>query len=361
MKKILLLLLSIFLLLGVLFGLYLWLSDCGVSPFRCSDYPTQSNLTTQQISLGSGPEDMAIDNSLGYPRIIVSCDERRQEKKQKGGFYAIDLNTNKSYPLQIEPADFTIHPHGIDIVSIDSVTYLYAIDHHQEDNTWRHPVYRFEIKGNTLVLDKKAIFENPLMNVPNDLDVLADGSFYATNYVPNMNPNESTKAILGVKNGSIVHYDGQGNWQIAAKDFCFPNGIYVDESTNNLYVANGACHEVLRFDIADGQLKTASKASTIKHGQKITVGDNLLMDNNNRLWVTAHPCLLDFVAHSENSDEKSPTQIYTIDPTTLEVNNTFQNNGDLISAASTALYINNRLYISQIFEPYVLVVEGISL
>ena len=85
------------------------------------------------------------------------------------------------------------------------------------------------------------------------------------------------------------------------------------------------------------------------------------MDNNNRLWVTAHPCLLDFVAHSENSDEKSPTQIYTIDPTTLEVNNTFQNNGDLISAASTALYINNRLYLSQIFEPYVLMVEGISL
>lgn len=40
--------------------------------------------------------------------------------------------------------------------------------------------------------------------------------------------------------------------------------------------------------------------------------------------------------------------------------NAFQNNGDLISAASTALFINNRLYISQVFDPFVLVVEGIE-
>ena len=360
MKKVLLSLLAILLLVSLSFTLYLWISDCGVSPFRCGEYPTQKNIQTQKIPLGSGPEDMAIDHSLGYPRIIVSCDERRPEKTKKGGFYGIDLSTNKSYELTIEPADFEIYPHGIDIVTIDSVPYLYAISHYQEGDTWRHPVYRFAIKGNTLVLDESQTFENPLMRVPNDIDVLSDGSFYATNYVPNMNPSEGTKAILGFKNGSIVHYDGKEKWQIATKDFCYPNGIYVDESKNQLFVANGACHEVLRFDIAKGTINTASKQSTMQHQQKITVGDNMVVDQDGQLWVTSHPCLLDFVAHAENSSEKSPIQIFQIDPTTLKTKKVFQNSGALISAASTALYINERLYLSQIFDPYVLVVDDLS-
>jgi len=148
-----------------------------------------------------------------------------------------------------------------------------------------------------------------------------------------MNPSEGTKAILGFKNGSIVHYDGKEKWQIAAKDFCYPNGIYVDESKNQ---------------------------STIQHQQKITVGDNMVVDQDGQLWVASHPCLLDFVAHAENSSEKSPIQIFQIDPTTLKTKKVFQNSGALISAASTALYINERLYLSQIFDPYVLVVDELS-
>jgi len=342
-----------------IFAFYLWFSDCGVSPFRCGDYPAPNNISTQEIEVGSGPEDMAIDNSLGTPRIIVSCDTRREGQAKKGGFYGINLQTNQPYKLSIEPANFEVYPHGIDIITIDSIPYLYAISHHQEGDTWRHPVFRFIIQGNTLVHDKT--FENPLMSVPNDLDVLSDGSFYATNYVPNMNPNEPTKAILGGKNGSIVHFDGKGKWQIAAKEFCFPNGIWVDEPKNLLYVANGACHEVLRFEIEEGIIHTASKQSTLQHEQKITLGDNMILDNEGRLWIPAHPCPLDIMAHTENEQEKSPSQVYIIDPMTLKTNTAFQNNGELISAASTAIFINNRLYLSQIFDPFVLVVEGLSL
>ena len=361
MKKVLLFIITILVVLTLCFSAYLWLSDCGVSPFRCGDYPSPDNIVTQQISVGSGPEDMAIDNSQGNPRIIVSCDARRESEGKSGGFYAIDISTNESYELNIEPANFEIYPHGIDIVTMDSITYLYAISHHEEDDSWRHPVFRFEIRGNTLVLDESQILEDPLMNVPNDLDVLSDGSFYASNYVPSMDPNESTKAILGIKNGSIVHYDGRGNWQIAAKDFCYPNGIWGNEQSNKIYVANGACHEVVSFDIQEGKIDEDSKQSTLQHKEKITIGDNLMFDNQGRLWVTAHPCPLDFLAHADDGKADSPIQIYTMDPETLEAKNAFQNNGELISAASTALFIDNRLYISQVFDPYVLVVEGLNL
>ena len=200
------------------------------------------------------------------------------------------------------------------------------------------------------------------MNVPNDLDVLSDGSFYATNFLPNMNPNELTKAIIGVKNGSIVHYDGDGNWQIVKENLCLPNGIWIDESNKLLFVANSGCHEVIRFEIdSSGKLLSNTKSSTKTNNTKITLGDNILSDEKGQLWIAAHPCPLEFTAHKENSQKKSPIEAFVIDPQTLQTTKVFQNNGDLISAASTAIFINQRLYISQVFDPFILVVDGLDL
>jgi len=360
LKKILFVLLAILgLLLSSVF-LYFQLGDCGIAPWSCGDYTTKKEWTTQKLTVGSGPEDMAIDTSMGLTRIIVSCAERRATQPEIGQFHQINPADNSVALMNIVPKDLAILPHGIDVVTIDSVPFLYAISHDVEESTTKHRIYRFKINQNVLLLDKNFTLEDELLTGPNDIDVLEDGSFYVSNPMPSNGPNESTKAILGVKNGSIVHFDGKDKWQIAAKDFCFPNGIWVDESKDLLYVANGACHEVARYEIQGGNINTASKQSTLQHDQKITLGDNMLIDNQGRLWVTSHPCPLDIMAHTENEAEKAPIQIYTIDPTSLTTNTAFQNNGELISAASTALYIDNRLYLSQVFDPFVLVVEGLS-
>lgn len=361
MKKLLFGLLAFILLFFIGSWLYFQLSDCGISPFSCGDYTTKKNYTTHKIMVGSGPEDMAVDTSLGYERIIVSAYERRKGVEKTTGFYGINPTTNATFKLKIEPENFEIYPHGIDIVTIDSIPYLYAISHNQKEGNWRHFVARFIIKEDVLILDKDQILENKLMSVPNDLDVLEDGSFYASNYVPNMNPSESTKAILGVKNGSVVHYDGKGAWKIVLKDLCYPNGVYVDKNRKNLFVANGGCQEVIRYNIENNELNIASKTSTKKHGIKIPIGDNLLLDNQGLLWTVAHPCPLKFLDHAKDSNSKSPMAVFAIDPNTLKSNPFFQNNGDLISAASTVLRLNNKLYISQVFDPFVLVIDDIEL
>ena len=358
MKKFLLYLLLFLLFLILIPIFYFQFSECGISPFSCGDYTNKTPAKTQKISLGSGPEDMAIDTSMGYSRIIVSCTQRRKAPPRTGGFYAINPRDNSTFQFQIEPADFKIHPHGIDVVTIDSIPYLYAISHDQEGANWRHRVFRFEVKENILILDKQHIMEDELMSVPNDLDVLEDGSFYATNYVPNMNPTESTKAILGIKNGSIVHYDGKGNWKIILDKMCYPNGIWVNPEKEYLLVANGGCQEVLRYKINQGKVNSSDKLSTKSHQVNIPIGDNLMLDNQGILWVSAHPCPLKFLNHAKDPNEKSPMQIFALDPMTLKTNKIFQNNGELISAASTVLHINNRLYISQVFDPFVLVLEG---
>lgn len=357
MKKILKITFLFLLVLLLLLILYFQFGDCGIAPWSCGEYPTEGILQTQKISVGSGPEDMALDTSMGYPRIIVSCAERRQDQPKVGGFYGINPSDNSTFQFKIIPDDFKVHPHGIDIVTIDSIPYLYAISHDREGTNWQHRVIRFEIKRDSLIADLQNIMQDRLMNVPNDLDVLEDGSFYATNSVPNMGPNESTKAIIGIKTGSVVHYDGKGNWEIVIEEMCYPNGIWVDQKTDYLWVANGGCQEVAKYKINKGKVDSSDKVSTKSKGINIPIGDNLMLDESGKVWTVAHPCPLRFLEHAKDNTQKSPMQVFSIDPITLKTDLVLQNNGELISAASTVLPLGNRLYISQVFDPFVLVVE----
>ncbi len=347
-------------LLALLPILYFQFSACGISPLSCGDYTTKGTPITQKIKVGSGPEDMSVDHSNGTPRIIVSCDERREGEPDIGAFYSIDLTNNKTKPLQIIPADFQIHPHGIDVVTIDSLTYLYAISHDGKGLNTSHRIVRFRINKDTLLLEENAIFQHPLMTGPNDLDVLEDGSFYVSNPLSSNDPTESIKSILGIKNGNVLYYDGKGNWSVAVEGMCYPNGVWVNQEKGYLLVANGGCKEVARYAIKNRKVVPTDKHSTKDHSIDIPIGDNLLMDDKGVLWTAAHPCPLKFLDHKKDSATPSPMQVFAIDPMTLKTNLVFQNNGDLISAASTVLHWENRLYISQVFDPFVLVVEGVN-
>ena len=360
MKKILLYLFLFLILLVLLPLLYFQFSDCGVSPLSCGDYTTKGTPTTTKIRVGSGPEDMALDQSTGSPRIIVSCDERRESQADIGGFYSIDLNDNTTTPLQIIPSDFEIHPHGIDVVTIDSIPYLYAISHDGKGLETTHRIVRFKINNDSLVLDENTILQHTLLTGPNDLDVLEDGSFYVSNPMPSNDPMESTKSILGIGNGNVLHYDGQGKWQVVLEDMCYPNGVWVNHEKGYLLVANGGCREVARFAIKEGKVDQNDKLSTKSHSIDIPVGDNLLMDEEGVLWTAAHPCPLKFLDHLKDPAAPSPIQVFAMDPMTLKTNLVFQNNGELISAASTVLHWEDRLYISQVFDPFVLMVEGVN-
>lgn len=347
-----LLLLSIF--------LYFQFSDCGIAPWGCGDYTPEKEWKTQRIAVGSGPEDMAIDTSNGVTRIIVSCAERRADKQKIGKFYQLNPKDNSVASLEMIPANLTIQPHGIDVVTIDTVPFLYAISHEEENNKKRHKIYRFQIKQNRLLLDEDFTLEHPLMTGPNDLDVLEDGSIYITNPMPSDENIESTKAILGIKTGTVLHYDGKGNWKTVLKDMCYPNGIFANPTEGYLMVANGGCQAVERFPIKNGQVIANEKLSTKKYNVDIPIGDNLLMDNRGNVWIAAHPCPLKFLSHATDSQEPSPAQVFKINPETLKSELVFQTNGELISAASTALKIDDKLYISQVFDPFVLVVDGVN-
>lgn len=360
MKKIILGILALITIFLVAMFLYFQFSSCGIAPWSCGDYPTNKNYETQKISVGAGPEDMAIDSSTGDSRIIVSCTNRRVQDQEVGNFYHINLDDYSSSQFIIVPQNLQIFPHGIDVVSIDNVPFLYATSHHDEGDETQHKIFRFEIRQDTLVQDQSYVLQDALLTGPNDIDVLDDGSFYVSNPMPSNDPNESTKAILGIKNGTVLHYDGKGEWKTVLKDMCYPNGVWVDQKTEHLVIANGGCQAVERYPIRNNEVDLEGKISTAQHDIDIPIGDNLMLDNFGKLWTAAHPCPLKFVAHAQDTADKSPMQIFRIDPETMEPNLIFQNNGELISAASTALRIDNRLFVSQVFDPFVIVIEGLS-
>ncbi|MEM6803538.1 MAG: hypothetical protein AAF696_19175, partial [Bacteroidota bacterium] len=218
---------------------YFELGDCGIAPWDCGDYPTQEDWKTQKIKVMDGPEDMAIDTSTGISRIIVSCSARRGNKSANGNFVQIDTHTNESKALTVLPAGLNIHPHGIDVVTIDETPYLYAITHDSIAGDLAHRILRFEIKGDSLYLDELNEMKHPLLTGPNDLDVLEDGSLYVSNPMPTNGSSESTKAILGMKTGNVLHFDGKQSWSVVVEDLCYPNGVWVDQKNDRLLLANG--------------------------------------------------------------------------------------------------------------------------
>lgn len=362
LKKILLIIVAFFALLIIGSFVYFEFAECGISPYRCGDYSMEKDFETEKITVGPGPEDMAIDTSQGFERIIVSCTERRRATNPEyGGFYGIHPNDHSTFEFTTVPSDLNIHPHGIDIVTIDSTPWLYAISHDLVEEKLVHRIFRFEIRKDSLILDEQNILEHPKMKAPNDLHVLNDGSLYATNYLDTISAYSQNLSALGARTGSLVYFDGKDSWEIVADDFCYPNGVWVNEEGSNLVLANGGCKEVLNFNVSEnGALDTKNVKSTKAHDIEIPLGDNFVLDNQGRLWTTNHPCPLKFLGHKNNSASPSPIQVFKIDPTTLKSEMVYQNNGESISAASTAIFLNGNLYISQVFDPFVLVLKNIE-
>lgn len=354
LKRLSLTILLLIAILVIVYQVYFYFSDCGIRPLGCGDYPTDEQISYTKIVTGEGPEDMAIDTSHGVSRLIISCSPRRGQK-ESGGFYSLRIGTNEATLMTIVPDGQPVYPHGIHITIIDSITWLYAISHEPQADGQIDKIIRYQIQNDSLIMDMDHVLMDPLLKIPNDLHVLSDGTIYVTNYLKNGDFQESLLTSLGKKTGDVIHYDQNGQWSVVIDDLCYPNGIYVDEDTDQLILANGACQEVLKYDIIqNGQIESSSVQSTRQYDVDIPMGDNLVIDQKGALWTTNHPCTLDFVGHASDTTKKSASQVRKIDPKTLSSEIVWQNNGDIISAASTAIYMDGHLYVSQVFDPFII-------
>lgn len=284
---------------------------------------SQSYTTFKQIDVGGGSEDFLLDTIEGN-RLLISCDERREKNKQ-GSIWEYNFNNKVAKPLPFETElSFNFHPHGICLVKTPEKTYLFVINHESKDN---NEIDRFIVKNDKLALDRR--FTN-LIGTPNDVFAVSANEFYYSDY-----------KFFG---GNIVQYNGEYNKIV--KHLNYANGIYIENNT--LFFSTTLKGHLYKVDL---NTKKKQKLAKIKGA------DNIMEYSSNELLITSHPRFVKFVKHAINSTKISPSVVYKVSKNSKQKELIFYDTGSKISATSTAFVHNERLYLGQVFEHFILEVE----
>ncbi len=289
-----------------------------------------------------GPEDMVLD---GPDRLLISSQDRRADPWPPGGIFALHMPTGAiaELPRVGEPEGLSFHPHGIDLVRrADGEVWLYAITHRPPGELPRHAIAVYRVQRDRL--EFLELLEDPLLASPNDLAATPDGQVYVSN--DGSADHGIAEVIFALKRSTIVHRDVDGSWKLVADGLAYCNGIAV--VGNRVIVASTREHTIYGFSIlGDGSLTHKTSLARVKGP------DNFFVAGND-LFVACHPRALAFAAHALNPKKRSPSQVYRLDLASGELQLVFADDGSGISASATGIWVDQTLWIGQVFDPFVI-------
>lgn len=291
----------------------------------------------QRIDVGPGPEDLVLDTITGH-RIIVSCNERRGTEMGRNGFYAIhplSLAVTR-IPVSGLPSGLGLHPHGIDIGTYKGQSVLFVVNHEESVQS----ILILRLEADTLHYLEQLV--DPLLVSPNDLCTDHRGGIYVSN--DSGRRNAIFEKLFSLPHSNVVHFDGTA-WRKVATDIRYANGVGVQGG--RLYVTGTQERTVLSYSIgADGTLSDLKRMDCPKGSDNITF-------HGQKLISTAHLDFMAFIRHVKKADHPSPGLVYSMDLQTGVVDTLFMDDGTLISAISTGMITDGRLFVAQVFNPYV--------
>jgi hypothetical protein len=302
-------------------GISLFVASCKTPKYASPPH------VSQKISTGYGPEDIILDITGGAERILISSANRSSDKK--GNIQALNLKTNEVITLARtkEPDSIRFYPHGMDmIVGRTGIKYLYVISHEENKDL----VLRYKVLGDQL--EFMDAFHDKLFTSLNDVTLDGDDGFFVSND--------------HFRKGNVVHCNKFGDCNVVANKLGFANGLHKQE--NKLYVATTVGSRI--HEITLGEDLSMRKITRIKGADNLTYHEG-------KLLTVSHPCFLRFFRHVKKNSRRSPTKVYQIDPASNSKELLFSDNGRKISAGSTAIIYQNKLYIGQVFNPYILVID----
>ncbi len=311
----------------------------------CASIPENTNVNYKKIVTGKGPEDLEIDSSAGFPRLLVSCNARRKNDAYFGEIVAVNLlNDSAKTLIRIgEPKDLNFNPHGICLTNDGKHAFIYAISH--DDKNKKHYVVKYLIGKDNLTFINA--YTNSLLVSPNAVAANNNGSFWVGNDCGKR--GNKMEYLFKLKKSNVLYCNGNKNWIIATNKLAFANGIVIKDSF--VYLATTIQNTVFRFIAkSDGTLTKREEIIKIK-GQ-----DNLRFCGNN-LLLPVHLRSFAFIKHATDEKKKSPTVVYLIDPINKSKKLIYSDDGRIISAGSTALVYGKYLYIAQIFDDFILKAE----
>lgn len=310
----------------------------------CSTMTVNSENPVQKIPVGPGPEDMVLDTLHGSPRLVISCSARRESQKPYGEMVALNLQTGLKQELKRtnEPAGLIFQPHGIYL----DRDLLYVISHEQEPGY--HPILIYRLHGDSL--EFKELIHTTAQHSPNALVSGPGGTIYFVN--DSGKRGSTAEKVLKLKRANVVRLekDSSGIWHamVVAEKLGYPAGI--NRTGNRLYVGDAILNRIHVFEITGHGL---TKTDTFK---KLRGNDNIRF-HNQQLITTGHIRPFQFIKHTKDPANLSPVAVFLVNPQTGSFTTLYHTDGSSISAGSTAIIFRNQLYISQVFDPFILKVQ----
>ncbi|WP_411824372.1 arylesterase [Leptospira sp. 'Mane'] len=302
----------------------------------------------------AGPEDIELVTANGKPNIIISSHNRRT-MESIGGLFLLDPNAG------VKPENVTLiktnypenfRPHGISYAKVKGKDTLAVISHTLREVS-PHVVEIFEHDGKNWI--HKKTLEDESLTSPNDLFLTESGEIFVSN--DHGSPGKKRQLwdnLIRSERADIAYYDGNKFYSLD-KPVLLGNGILIrkEAGVEKLYRSVFWEHSLFVYEIQ----RDEKGFPNLKYLKKIFLGsgpDNILQDGKGDLWVAGHISTWRFLKHASNRENISPSQIFRIDGKTNEVFEVYANEGEEISASSTGLPFQNRLYISQVFEDFIL-------
>lgn len=304
--------------------------------------PAQS--IVDRIPLNPGPEDMVLDTLNGEPCLIISCCGRREADKPYGEILRYNLLSGQQEQMirLNEPEEILFRPHGI---YLDG-EFLYVISHEKEPDY--HPVLIYRVKGRHLEFVE--LIETSHQHSPNALVTGPGREIYLVN--DSGKRGSMLEKALKLKRASVekLTKNSDGEWvaEKVADRLGYPAGI--NRMGDRLYVGDAVLHKIHVYQISQDGLSPIAEISKLKGNDNIRIYEGQLL-------TPGHVKPLKFVGHAKKTEKKSPVDVFLVDPSTGEHSILYSTDGSTISGGSTAIIYGKHLYISQVFDPFILKVE----
>ena len=296
----------------------------------------------------SNPEDIVVTPDNKYLLISEFGGIRPYDSTKSGGFALLRLSDNKiitpkiSFGKNIWGEDSCkqneiFGPHGIDLVQREDGSYQLGVINHYPGET----IEMFELvqksEQDTWSFVWRGCVEVPEKYYLNDVALKKDGTFY----VSHMYSRDITMtkwlitALFKKDSGVILEWNKDSFIEIPNSEGSGPNGITLNELTNNLFISYNQGDRVVKFDLSDNK-----KLQTFK----VESPDNIYI-NKDSVWLTS----LDFQPNDagdciERPACSLPFSIYEIDRKTFVLKNENSFNKTVFGLPTIAVPIDNTIF-----------------
>jgi len=298
----------------------------------------------QVINTSAGPEDIVLDKS-GSPRLIISCGDffNIGNENRTGAIHYYDIEQDVAGKFNIVglPAGIQFFPHGIALHPKEKRLYVIVHDRNSKSSS----VVVFNIQGNDLQFAEEIRSKKFIKSSANDLTVTDDGNVYLTN-AGSFNPLTLVTRALFIR-PFITHYDPKTKKFRKARYTWFGNGIHA--MGDKLYYVDAIWKCIREMKINEnGRLSMIRKIKVARTLDNISYYEG-------KLYIPSHNSLKKLKKARNDHNVKPPFSVHEVDLATGTSKSIYTStDGKPISAVSTSLRYGDDLYLSQIFDAFII-------